>query len=125
MVEDDFEFYYFMKYGKMPSAITGCPKPKSSQNLKILRAFVAFFALGFFMVLFIVLTAIGLNIDTDFKMVNVTLRNVTSYYNDTLSNSTLSNSVLLYKTNATSSNVNLSYVNLSNDISSIANKTNS
>ena len=108
----------------MPSAITGCPKPKSSENLKILRAFVAFFALGFFMVLFIVLAAIGLNIDTDFKMVNVTLRNVTSY-NDTLSNSTLSYSDLLYKTNATSSNVNLSYVNLSNDILSIANKTNS
>ena len=72
VVQDDFEAYYFMKYGRIPGSVTDTKKPEPSQKMKILKASVAFFGISFFVCLFIVLASIGFNIDTDFPMVNVT-----------------------------------------------------
>ena len=72
MVQDDFDAYYFMKYGIIPGSVTDTEKPEPNQKMKILKASVAFFGISFFICLFIVLASIGFNIDTDFPMVNVT-----------------------------------------------------
>ena len=102
VVQDDFECYYFMKYGRIPGSVTDTKKPEPSQKMKILKASVAFFGISFFICLFIVLASIGFNIDTDFPMVNVTenyfkfdTSNNTS--NDT-SNDTLNDTSFPYNT---------------------------
>ena len=94
MVQDDFEAYYFMKYGRIPSSVTDTKKPEPSQKMKILKASVAFFGIGFFICLFIVLASIGFNIDTDFPMVNVT----ENYFKFDTSNDTSNDTSFPYNT---------------------------
>ena len=97
VAQDDFDAYYFMKYGRIPGSVTDTEKPEPSQKMKILKASVAFFGISFFICLFIVLASIGFNIDTDFPMVNVT----ENYFKFDTSNNT-SNDTLTDTLNDTS-----------------------
>ena len=59
---DDLEFYYFMRYGKIPKTISNpglaefLKKDKQAcHSMNLLKASVAFFGLFFFAVIFVIL----------------------------------------------------------------------
>lgn len=84
--EDDLEFYYFMRYGKIPKRVLhpDLVKPESTSlfSMNGLKAFSAFIAIFFFFALFVLLTHIGFNVlnpDFSFYLLNVTLRDDVVY----------------------------------------------
>ena len=74
MKSNDLEFYYFMRYGKVPLRFTNPEAVVESDNceykqrksIKILKALVAGFALLFFTILFLIMFISALKVDPDF-----------------------------------------------------------
>ena len=74
MKSNDLEFYYFMRYGKVPLRFINPEAVVESDNceykqrksINILKAFVAGFALLFFTVLFLIMFISALKVDPDF-----------------------------------------------------------